>query len=402
MNPYHSPLPPPRPPQSRQPSQSPNPQNNTPQSQPPIPTSAPDLPPLSEDQPKKSKKKIILAIVAMLLLLGGGVAFYLWYTNPERVVKNAVEKIIKSPSSIAELEYKGVTPDGEEVTVELQTKNDNPSLAGQLDAKIKLELNNLDLEVDGAWMATEDGDIYIKINNLRQLYLDAVKSEYGESYLSSAELKKAIVALVKKIDGEWIKLNWQELAQGVTNEQLKERKCYQKAATSFYENKDQQQQITDMYGENKFVIVKNNNALGGFSDAVYDVRFDLARANRFGEQVSKSDVAKAIEKCSKTNESVADSIEADESQLKEIQKEINKIDIKLWISRWTHDLTDASIRYNADEGEHTLKIKTDFNAQPKIKAPNKSISLESLQKELEAITMQAVIQSAQNSETQSQ
>ena len=103
MNPYHSPLPPPRPPQSRQPSQSPNPPSSSPQPQPPIPTSAPDLPPPPEDQPRKSKKKIILAVVAVFLLLGSGVAFYLWYTNPERVVKNAIEKIIKSPSSIAEL-----------------------------------------------------------------------------------------------------------------------------------------------------------------------------------------------------------------------------------------------------------------------------------------------------------
>ena len=340
--------------------------------------------------------------MAVFLLLGSGVAFYLWYTNPERVVKNAIEKIIKSPSSIAELEYKGVTPDGEEVTVELQTKNDNPSLAGQLDAKIKLELNDLDLEINGAWMATKDGDIYIKINNLRQLYLDAVKSEYGESYLNSTELKKAIVALVKKVDGEWIKLDWQELAQGATNGQIKERKCYQKAVATFYEDKDQQQQITDIYGDNKFVIVKNDSVLGGFGNAVYDVRFDLAKINNFGEKVSKSDVAKALEKCSEADSSVADSVETDESQLEEAQEEMNKVDIKLWISRWTHDLTDATIRYDAEEGEHTLKIKTDFNAHPKIEAPSKSISLESLQKELEAVTAQAIAQSIQNSETQSQ
>lgn len=402
MNPYHSPLPPPRPPQSRQPSQSPSSPNNSPQPQPPIPTSAPDLPPLPEEQPKKSKKKIILVIVAVLLLLGGGVVFYLWYSNPERVVKNAVEKIIKSPSSIAELEYKGVTPDGEKVTVELQTKNDNPNLAGQLDARIKLELNDFDLEIDGAWMATKDGDIYIKINNLRQLYLNVVKSEYGKSYVNSTELKKAIVALVKKVDGEWIKLEWQELAQGATNGQVKERKCYQKAVTAFYEDKDQQQQITDMYGDNKFVIVKNDSVLDGFSDTVYDVRFDLAKINNFGKKVSKSDVLKALEKCNEADSSVADFVETDKSQLKEAQKEIDKVDIKLWISRWTHDLSDVNIRYDAEEGEQTLKIKTDFNAQPKIEAPSKSISLESLQKELEAITAQAAVQAAQNSEVQSE
>ena len=113
-------------------------------------------------------------------------------------------------------------------------------------------------------------------------------------------------------------------------------------------------------------------------------------------------MAKALEKCSEADSSVADSVETDESQLEEAQEEMNKVDIKLWISRWTHDLTDATIRYDAEEGEHTLKIKTDFNAHPKIEAPSKSISLESLQKELEAVTAQAIAQSIQNSETQSQ
>ncbi len=398
LNPNHSPLPPPRPPQERQPLQSPS--SPEPQPQPPIPTSPPDLPPLPEEQPRKSKKKLLLIIASLILLIGGGIAFYLWYTNPERVVRSAVEKIIKSPSAIAEMEYQGATPDGQEVTVELQTKNDNPSMAGQLDAKIKLSLDDLDLEIDGAWMATKNGDIYIKINNMRQLYLNSIKSDYGENYVNNDELKKAIVTLIKKVDGEWIKLNWQELAQGVTNGQLKERKCYQKAITAFYEDKDQQQQIIDTYGDNKFVVVKDDNPLGGFGDAVYDVRFDLTKANNFGKKVSSSSVVKAMEKCSEADNSIADSIETDESQLEEAQEEMDKVDIKLWISRWTHDLTDATIRYDADEGEHTLKIKTDFNAQPKIEAPSKSISLESLEKDLEAIMAGWAAQAAENAETQ--
>lgn len=235
---------------------------------------------------------------------------------------------------------------------------------------------------------------------MRQLYLKSIKSEYGESYLKNDELKKSIVSFIKKVDGEWIKLDWQELAQGATNGQIKERKCYEKAITAFYDDKNQQQQITDMYGNNKFVIVKNNSALGGFGDAVYDVRLDLAKASNFGKKVSTSDVAKALEKCSEADGLIAGSTETDKSQLEEVQKEFNKVDIKLWISRWTHDLTDAIIRYDTEEGEHTLNIKTDFNAQPKIEAPSKSISLEALQKELEAIMEGAMVQAAENTEIQ--
>ncbi len=366
----------------------PTPPSSTPSTQFPQP-SVMGTPP-----PKGSRKKIyaitITILVVILVAIGGGAAYALWYNNPEKVVADAVGNIIKSPSSVSSAVFVSKTKSGDKLTVNFSTQSNNPKLAGSLDAKINVDTANFKINFGGAGMVTESGDFYFKIDNAKEVVGRLLVTDYGKLYVTSPTLRKALENFAAKIDGKWIKVDTQDVASMLDSSGYKkERQCYKKALTNFYDKKDQQNQVIDAYNKNKFITVNNTNGsenINGVSSKSYDISLNVKKSYDFSDAAKKTDAIKSINKCAMGSTNLESYSRPIPQEIKKSQNEIDRAKLKLWISKWDHNLTGIDALYNGSDGtSNNFTMKTNFKAKPQLKNPQSSLSLTDLQQEINKI-----------------
>lgn len=344
--------------------------------------------------PKNSRKKIYATVIAIIVVtlvaVGGGAAYALWYNNPEKVVADAVGNVIKSPSSVTSAVFQSKTKDGENISITFATQSNNPKLAGSLSAKVKIDSKDLKVNFGGAGMVTESGDFYFKIDDAKEVVERLLVTDAGKLYVSSPTLKKAIENFAAKIDGQWIKVDTQDVASMFDGSGYKkERQCYQKALTNFYDNKDQHNQVIDAYNKNKFIIVNSSNgseSINGVDSKSYDIGFNVQKSYDFSDAAEKTDAIKSINKCSKNNSAFENSSRPTSEEIKKSQSEVDRANLKLWVSKWDHNLMGIDASYDGSDGSsNNFTMKTNFKAKPQLKNPQNSLSLTDLQQELNKI-----------------
>ncbi len=360
------------------------------------PTTSFSQPPVTMGSPpgKKSRKKlytiVLTVIIVALVAIGGGAAYALWYTNPEKVVADAVDNIIKSPSSITNAYFESKTKSGDKLTVTFDTQTDNPKLAGSLSAKVSVDTQEFKINLSGAGMVSQNGDLYFKVNNTQELIDKLLVTDYGKLYAKSPTLVKALKDFAKKIDGRWIKIDTKDIQDMLDSQGYKkQRQCYQNALSKFYENKDQQSQVMNAYGNNKFIIVKDSTdraTINGVDSSGYNISWNVQKSNDFSDAVEKTDVAKAVKKCDTSSDNSYQNPKPTKQEIKQSQKEVDKAKLKLWVSKWDHNLTGVDASYDASDGtSNTLKVKTDFKNKPQLQSPKNALSLMDLQQDINRI-----------------
>lgn len=350
---------------------------------------------------KKSKKPLLIGVIiaAVLFVFGsGGAAYALWYANPDKVLVDAVVNGIKSKTMIANgsVLYKDDANKGS-VTVDFKSQSDTPKAAGSLDATVKIDYSEFKLDLKGAGMIAETGDLYFRIDNASELFEKALETEYGAYYTqdpSAAPLIAKLRAFIKKIDGQWIKVDKADLAD-YRKDYDKQQACTKKALDTFYADSKQQQQVIDIYTKNKFIIVKDSGkseTINGQDSVQLGIQFRAKEANAFGEAVVKTDVYKAIEKCGDTSTSDSELYPTTQSddEIAEMQKSLDKLTTTVWVSRWGHEFTKFQIKGSEGESSFDLMSTLDSKTQPTLKAPAASLKAKDLAAELEAIYNEAV------------
>lgn len=358
--------------------------------------SGPDMEP-----PKKSKKPLLIGVIitAVLFVFGsGGAAYALWYANPDKVLVDAVAGFIKSKTMIANgsLLYKDVANNGS-VTVDFKSQSDTPKAAGSLDATVKIDYSEFKMDLKGAGMIAETGDLYFKIDNASELFEKALETEYGAYYTqdpSTASLITKLRAFIKKIDGQWIKVDKADLAD-YRKDYDKQQACTKKALDTFYADSKQQQQIIDIYTKNKFIIVKDSGkseTINGQDSVQLGIQFKAKEASAFGEAVVKTDVYKAVEKCgdTSTSENGLYPTKQSDDEITETQKSLDKLTTTVWVSRWGHEFTKFQIKGSEDNSSFDIMSTLDNKTQPTLKAPTSSLKVKDLAAELETIYNEAI------------
>lgn len=354
----------------------------------------PPTPFVPDAPPKKSKKKLIIGIfiaVAVALGASGGLVFA-HYNSPDRVLLDVFDNSIKSKTAISKGSYyfKDIKDNGT-VAVTFTSQNNSPKLTGSLDAKIKITYKDIKVDFQGAGMAAESGDLYFKINNAPQLLEKALETEYGKYYTSDPAVAPLIAKLkifFKKIDGQWIKIEKKDISQYSPGYD-KDQTCAKKVITRFYENSSGQRQVVDIYQKNNFMIAKNtgkSTTINNQDSVAYDIKFNVSKFNAFVKKFRKTDFIKDLNKCM-GDDGAVNKITVEE--IKESQKEFDKIKTTIWVSRWGHELNQVQVTTNDKDSNLDFKANIDTKTAPNLKDPSKSLDAKDLIAELEAIYMQA-------------
>lgn len=349
-------------------------------------------------KPKSKKKLIIILATVILMVFGaGGTAFALWFNHPDTATSDALKNLIASKTMINDGTYSyNDTKSKFGIDLAFKSQSDIPAYAGSVDVDAKINYHSFSVSTKGSAMMSESGAIYFKLQNVNELINQALETEYGKLYISTPELKAAVKKFVAKIDNQWVKLNQSDLALFAGGSSGL-RTCYKKAFAGFYENGSQQSQIVDAYNQNRFIVFRetgDNQTVGGQDSVSYKVGYDVKIANGFDVTLKKTDIAKALEQCRNKGEKQSPyigekSAKEKQKQLEREQKEADKTQTTLWISRWSHQLTKVETASSLDAS--TTKFNATFkpNEPLHLSDPKKFMTLEQLQAELNDVFQQA-------------
>ena len=342
--------------------------------------------------PKKSHKKLIMAVIAgfiALLALGGGVAYALYMNNPDKILLEATQNLLKANSVITKGTF---TADSKEnkmsIKVAFSSQSDNAKQAGSLDAKVEFKYQDTELNLNGEGMVAESGDLYFKLNDTSKMLDTALKSEFGKSYTTQpgvAQLAEKVSVFLKKIDGQWIKVDKTDLDQ-FSASYSKQQTCVKKAFATFNKSEEQQKQVLDTYSENPFITIEGSGksaTINNQDSAAYEIFYNAQASKTFGNELEKTDLIKAINKCTDTKSTPS---KLSKTEIQSQQKQANSIKTTLWISKQSHELQKIDIE-NKDKkpGNAEFSMTLDTKTKPSLKDPKKYIKFKDLMPDLMAI-----------------
>jgi hypothetical protein len=338
----------------------------------------------SQSQPvaiaKKSKKGIIIAAVAVgvLLLVGGGsaLAYNVWYSNPEKVISDAIVNAItvKNPVYTGAL---SIESDYIDATVDVTTKENDTT--GSLDAKVSVAMNGQKYSVTGGAIIDLSGNMFFKVGGLRAIF---------EDYSNSGVTIDGLDEFITKVDNKWIKISSADL-KTYDESIAKSNTCVNDTIKKLKNDGSMMNEITDLYKKNPFIVIEKDlgtvNGSRGF-----EINSKNSIVKTFMDGLKDTKVYKELHNCDDmftidTTDMIADATANSENT--------NTV-VELWADSWTHQITKLKVE-NDDKasGQITkLSIEPKYNQDIKIEAPTDFMTLTQLQSEIEKI-MQSVYDS---------
>ena len=387
-----------------------SPQPETPISSTPTPNSS--LTPASQssspDKPAHSKKKKILFIGAitsvLLLVLGGGFAVYAAFiSNPQVVLNDVVKNTLTSDTFInsGKVRIKSEQENMQGLmNLTFTNKADTLKTIGSFGVNADVKYNDFKINISGDAMVTNSNNLYVKFNNAAKTY-DTVFAAFGESYMDSPEFSQAaekMKAIIKKIDGRWIKL------EDSGNQIKQTRKAFQKAAQctrnavdKLYEDRKQYDEIQKAFFKHQFIELKptgNSETIDNIDSVEYKPVYSAAKSNKFGKAIEKSSLTKNIDKCfnpsyDQTQEE-GEKYNASTEEIRESQKQFDNANIRVWIGRWDHRIH----KITSSSYDNNTKTSNDFvmnitqNKVVNIADPPGAILFKDIEKDIEAISQE--------------
>lgn len=331
--------------------------------------------------PKKKRFALIAAIVAAgaLVLLGGGsaLAYNVWYQNPDKVVTDALVKAVTAKTLAGTGSIKVEQTNG--YSMDLTFDGELNSTDTEINATLKYEADEMTLDVKGAGYFSTDGNLYLKFENVREL-VETYLTQFGVADTSAFD------ALITKVDGKWVQISSDDLSE-FGDEYEKTQQCFNDAAKLVTENQAATKEITDLYLENKFIVIKESlgsKDIKGVGSLGYSLDGDAAKADAFGNGLKDTQLGKKLVECD-------DSISFDGlgEEIEKIENEGNNT-IELWVSRFGHEVTEINIHGEDpdQEAKGSIVLNPIFNKEVSLSAPTDTITVEELQTEIENAFME--------------
>lgn len=311
--------------------------------------------------PKKKKKLTIIGVIvaATLILLGGGAwaTYSFWYSNPNKVISDALFNVITAKSVI----YTGnvvVNNSSFNVAIDLTAKQANA--AGSVDANLTIKYAGNDYLVSGSAIFDRSGDIYFKIGKL-----DTVASQiFGQAKST------AIDDFVNKINNKWIKITNDDIAQASTSYSYV-KNCVAETANKLNDDKSALNELINIYAASPFINV--DKQLGQKNGSIgYNLKIDGTLEKNFFDNLKKSKTFASLPGCS-DNLNVA--IEFIEDSLKSDVDAVSGV-TELWVDSWSHQITSIVFKGTDDDGINlSTTIKPVFGQIVDIDTPTDSVTL---------------------------
>ncbi len=322
----------------------------------------PPTPTLGSENGGGKKKFIIAGIIALVIvgLMGGSAFAYTIYQKPENALLDAAGKALSAKRVHAKTT---VTSDfaytaGEtKITFDKLTFEVGVERTPTIDenAELGLTYNGKAVSLKVAVLATDKGEIYFRVSNLK----DTIKKTIGSELNMTVKAEQYLT----NIDGKWAKYTLDELKKDNPNSG-KTAQCTIDTYKKYKDDKKAIQESVDVYKKNQFVIVKGD-PLTKDGNIGYVVDIDKTKVKAFDKAWSRTAMAKELDACDGSSTDASPEETDTESEPTKPSDRDPKTVTTVWISQWTHTLdsieTVTSNISGFDGKKFTVTTRTDFD-----------------------------------------
>jgi hypothetical protein len=322
-----------------------------------------DAPLVQEIKPSSSNKKkigIIAGIVAVVLLIAAVLLYFLWYQNKDKVVADAISKAIYAETIAYDAEIE--ITDGQNqffITVDAAS-----GANGDSKSNINLKYSNsslgqtFNLDLTGTVITTNALDIYIKLDGIETIL--NVISAFAVT-INGSGLPSSVTDVIKKIDGQWLKVTADDLAE-VSEEYVSAQKCLNDTMAQWQNNKTVRDEIVGAYAKSPFIVV--GDKVGEESGNVgYQVTLSQDKAKVFGVEFQGTTIYKTLNSCELLSSDTGSSTSSTQSS------SIDNAKIEVWVSKFQHELTKLNFNFTNGTSTTTATLKPLFDQPVEVTIP---------------------------------
>lgn len=329
--------------------------------------------------PKKNKKGLVIGLIvagALALILGGGaLAYNVWYQNPQKVVTDAIVNAITAKTVQATGSLK-LENDEYTLSIEASTKT-TMDADGQAAIKLTYKADDFAVSVDGEGIYSADGDMYIRVNDLKALVASIEEQSDGQIDFTM------FGGVISKVDSKWVKIGKDDLGE-FSEEYEKSQKCVAGISKQLDEDasfrRSVEAEIKDLYQEHQFILVGDklgSRTINGQGSLGYVLDADAELADAFFTGLADTELGSRLEEC---NEEIAfDEIVSDDAK----KDDGTETKAEIWVSRFGHSITELKLTADEDGTKGEIIVNPVFNKEESIEIPTDVITLTELKADIE-------------------
>jgi len=321
-------------------------------------------------RPKKKKTGLIigvvLGVIVLIAIVSAALVYFLWWQNPEKMVTDAISSAIMSKKMTADGKVVVDIRDQGKIELNVKTATDSGKSKVNIDAKLNIKGVEKSIPLDGDMVLGDDGTIYVKINNFKDLYsslLEVVMESSSGGKMSRAQIEayrdqtlKKLNSEINKMNGTWMKVSPDEIGD--------EYKCGIDALKKFQNDESARKELAQLYQKNSFFTIKDSKISDRNGGRGFELQGDNSKLSKFSDELKNSSVGKALSKCGKSN-----SYKSSESS------SIDTASLKVWVDRSSHELKALELKGDSKKVSVEISFDIDVNKSEEIKIPSSAESL---------------------------
>ena len=321
-------------------------------------------------RPKKKKTGsiigVVLGAVVLISIVSAALVYFLWWQNPEKMVTDAISSAIMSKKMTADGKVVVDIRDQGKIELNVKTATDSGKSKVNIDAKLNIKGVEKSIPLDGDMVLGDDGTIYVKINNFKDLYsslLEVVMESSSGGKMSRAQIEayrdqtlKKLNSEINKMNGTWMKVSPDEIGD--------EYKCGIDALKKFQNDESARKELAQLYQKNSFFTIKDSKISDRNGGRGFELQGDNSKLSKFSDELKNSSAGKALGKCGKSN-----SYKSSESL------SIDTASLKVWVDRSSHELKALELKGDSKKVSVEISFDIDVNKSEEIKIPSSAESL---------------------------
>ncbi|HET6622691.1 MAG TPA: hypothetical protein VFG56_02035 [Candidatus Saccharimonadales bacterium] len=341
---------------------------------------------LAKNGVSRRKKLLIGLLAGLVLILAILVGLWFWYNSTSKVMGDAIDQLLSKPITSSQGTFSLADPTGTNGDIKVSgdfSSRQASDKSSEFTMKLRFNGDGTSVEVPLDVIAASNGDLYVKVSQVKQLLADLLKSQ-GASSADVKQMQTYFSGLISKVDDQWIKVSKDELngltSQASSTDQA-DVSCVQSTLQKFYADSGQQRQIKQAFSDHPFVKVDKklgNKDISGHSSLGYSLKADENEGKAFAKAIEDSQLVEGLKKCGlSTDDSTSDSADDSSQQQPTVHMEV-------WVDRWNHQFTQFVLSVKDKTTDVSFSLQPSFDEPTgKIDIPSDATTLDQLRTELQ-------------------
>ena len=321
-------------------------------------------------QPKKKKTGliigIVLGVIALIAIISAVLVYFLWWQNPEKMVTDAVSNAIMTKKMTADGNVVIDMRDQGKIELNVKTATDSGKSKANIDAKLNIKGVEKSIPLDGDMVLGDDGTIYVKINNFKDLYgtlLEIVMESSSGGKASRAQIEtyrdqtlRKMSSEIDKMSNTWMKVSPDEIGD--------EYKCGINALKKIQSDESVRKEVAQLYQKNSFFTIKDSKISDRNGGRGFELQGDNSKLSKFNDEFKNSSAGKTLSKCGKSNSYKSSELSS-----------IDTASLKVWVDRSSHELKALELKGDSKKASVEISFDINVNKSEEIKVPSSAESL---------------------------